>query len=167
MKPVTPTLYNKSPMKSQRPIIAPEVTVEQVSANAYWKTQYASSGTPVVTYVGARPCSMKPVVPIYAVPGQNMKAKPHSQKVTPQMQVSAIPSTRMFTVSRERANPDSSMTKPTCMQKPRYAATSVQTVLIALTCGGGKAGAASAYATDGRYHFEISKRTSPSPIILP
>ena len=48
-----------------------------------------------------------------------MNAKPHSQKVTPQMQVSAIPSTRMFTVSRERANPDSSMTKPTCMQKTR------------------------------------------------
>src|SRR6202045_2770552 len=167
MKPVTPTLYNKSPMKSQRPIIAPEVTVEQVSANAYWKTQYASSGTPVVPYVGASPCSMKPVVPIHGVPGQNMKAKPHSQKVTPQMQVSAIPSTRMFTVSRERANPDSSITKPPCIQKTREAATSFQTVLIALTCGGGSAGAASAYAVAGRYHFEISNRTSASPIILP
>ena len=48
-----------------------------------------------------------------------MKAKPHSQKVTPQMQVSAIPSTRMLTVSRERAKPDSSITKPTCMQNTR------------------------------------------------
>jgi hypothetical protein len=73
----------------------------------------------------------------------------------------------MFTVSRERANPDSSMTKPTCMQKTRYAATSVHTVLIALTSGGGRAGAVSAYAAAGRYHFEISKSTSPSPIILP
>src|ERR1700690_3785939 len=167
MKPVTPTLYIRSPIKSQRPIIAPEVTVEQVSANAYWNTQYANTGTPVVPYVGANPCSMKPVVPIHGVPGQNMKAKPQSQKVTPQMQVSAIPSTRMLTVSRERANPDSSMTKPTCMQKTRYAATSVQTVLIALICGGGSAGAVSAYAEAGRYHFDISKRTSPSPTILP
>src|SRR5216684_376967 len=161
MKPVTPTLYKRAPMKSQRPIIAPEVTVEQVSANAYWKTQYARSGTPVVPYVGARLCSMKPVVPIHGVPGQNMNAKPHSQKVTPQIQVSAIPSTRMFTVSRERANPDSSMTKPTCMQKTRYAATSVQTVLIALTCGGGSAGAASAYAALGIQTFEIKKSTMP------
>ena len=62
---------------------------------------------------------MKPVVPIHGVPGQNMNANPHSQKVTPQMQVSAIPSTRMLTVSRDRAKPDSSMTKPTCMQKTR------------------------------------------------
>src|SRR5260370_22247329 len=154
-------------MKSQRPIIAPEVTVEQVSANAYWNTQYASSGTPVVPYVGARLCSMKPVVPIHGVPGQNMNAKPHSQKVTPQMQVSAIPSTRILTVSRERANPDSSMTNPTCIQKTRYAATSVHTVLIALICGGGNGGAASAYAALRRYHFVISKSTSPNPSIFP
>src|SRR5260370_41922072 len=106
-------------MKSQRPIIAPEVTVEQVSANAYWKTQYASSGTPVVPYVGARLCSMNPVVPIHGVPGQNMNAKPHSQKVTPQIQVSAIPSTKMLTASRERAKPASSITNPTCMQNTR------------------------------------------------
>lgn len=87
---------------------------------------------------------MKPVVPIHGVPEQNMNAKPHSQNVTPQIQVSAIPSTMMSTVSRDRAKPDSSMTKPTCMQNTRYAATRVQTVLIALMCGGGKAGAVSA-----------------------
>ena len=34
-------------MKPQRPIMAPEVMVEQVSAKANWKTQNASSGTPV------------------------------------------------------------------------------------------------------------------------
>src|SRR5215469_5353883 len=109
---------------------------------------------------------MNPVVPIHGVPEQNMKAKPQSQNVTPQIQVSAIPSTRMLTVSRERANPDSSITNPTCMQNTRYAATSVQTVLIALICGGGKAGAASAQASLGRYHLVIKVRTTAKPIIL-
>src|ERR1700722_2490069 len=110
---------------------------------------------------------MNPVVPIQGVPGQNIKAKPHSQKVTPQMQVSAMPSTMMLTVSRERAKPVSSITKPTCMQKTRYAATSVHTVLIALICGGGSAGAASAYAEFGIHTFEIKNSTMPRPIILP
>src|SRR6202049_406892 len=104
---------------------------------------------------------MKPVVPIHGVPGSNMKAKPHSQKVTPQMQVSAMPSTMMFTVSRERAKPVSSMTKPTCMQKTRYAATRVHTVLIALICGGGSAGAVSAYAEFGIQTFEMKNSTMP------
>src|SRR5260370_7488067 len=99
---------------------------------------------------------MNPVVPIHGVPGQNMNAKPHSQKVTPQMQVSAIPSTRILTVSRERANPDSSITNPTCIQKTRYAATSVHTVLIALICGAVKAAAASAYPPVGTYPFYIT-----------
>ena len=35
-------------MKPQRPTIAPDVIVEQVSAKANWNTQNASSGTPVV-----------------------------------------------------------------------------------------------------------------------
>jgi hypothetical protein len=35
--------------KPQRPTIAPDVIVEQVSANANWNTQNASSGTPVVS----------------------------------------------------------------------------------------------------------------------
>ncbi len=35
-------------MKPQRPTIAPDVIVEAVSAKANWKTQNASSGTPVV-----------------------------------------------------------------------------------------------------------------------
>ena len=33
--------------KPQRATMAPEVIVEQVSANANWNTQNASSGTPV------------------------------------------------------------------------------------------------------------------------
>src|SRR5262249_22074925 len=109
---------------------------------------------------------MNPVVPIHGVPEQNMNAKPQPQKVTPQMQVPAIPSTKMLTVSRERANPDSSITNPTCMQNTRYAATSVHTVLIALICGGGREGAESAQASFGRYHLVIKVKTMAKPIIL-
>src|SRR5229473_773461 len=103
---------------------------------------------------------MNPVVPIHGVPGSNMNAKPHSQKVTPQIQVSAIPSTRILTASRERAKPASSITNPTCMQNTRYAATSVQTVLIALISGGISGGAASANAEVGIHHFEIKSSIS-------
>src|SRR6185436_16785472 len=137
MKPVTPMLYRISPTKPQRPTIAPEVMVEQVSANANWKTQNASNGTPVEPYVSARPCRKKPVVPMKPFPGSNMNAKPQAQKVTPQMQVSTIPSTRMLTDSRDRAKPASSITNPTCMPKTRNAAISVQAVLIALMEAGG------------------------------
>src|SRR6185295_19738133 len=126
-----------SPMKPQRPTMAPEVIVEQVSANANWKTQNASSGTPVVPYVSARPFRKNPVVPMNPLPGSNMKAKPQAQNVTPQMQVSTMPSTRMLIDSRELAKPASSMTKPTCMQKTRNAAINTQTVLSALTSGDG------------------------------
>ena len=53
------------------------------------------------------------------------------------MHVSTMPSTRMLIDSRDRANPASSITKPTCMQKTRNAASSTQTVLSALTSGDG------------------------------
>src|SRR5579864_960474 len=104
------------------------------------------------------------------VPGSNMNAKPQSQNVTPQMQVSAMPSTRMLTASRERAKPASSMTKPTCMQKTRNAATRVHTVLIALTeaIGSGAAGAAAcASRTWGRNHRVISVSTRKRPMAFP
>src|ERR1700680_4246772 len=133
-----------SPMNPQRPTIAPDVIVEQVSAKANWKTQKASSGTPVVPYVSASPFRKKPVVPMNPLPGSNMNAKPQAQNSTPQRQVSTIPSTRMLIDSRDRAKPASSITKPTCMQKTRKAAISVQAVLMALISGGGKAGAAGA-----------------------
>src|SRR5215472_1884770 len=110
---------------------------------------------------------MKPVVPIHGVPEQNMNAKPHSQKVTPHIHVSAIPSTSIFTASRERAKPASSITNPTCMQNTRYAAISVHTVLIALICGGGSGGALSAKAELGTQTFEIMNTTMPRPSILP
>src|SRR6186713_932360 len=124
-----------SPQNPHLPTMAPEVIVEQVSANANWNTQYASSGTPVVMYVSGRPLRKNPVVPIHGVPGSNMKAKPHAQNVTPQMHVSTMPSTRMLIDSRDRANPASSMTNPTCMQNTRKAAMSVHAVLIALISG--------------------------------
>src|SRR4051812_32529109 len=75
------------------------------------------------------------------LPGSNMNANPHSQNVTPQMQVSAMPSTRMLTDSRAGATPASSITKPTCMQNTRKAATSTHTVLMALTVVVSSAGA--------------------------
>src|SRR5262250_837674 len=124
-----------SPMNPQRPTIAPDVIVEQVSANANWNTQYASNGTPVVRYVSGIPFRKKPCVPIHGVPSMNMNAKPQAQNVTPQMQVSTMPSTRMLIDSRDLANPASSMTKPTCMPKTRNAAMSVHAVLMALISG--------------------------------
>jgi hypothetical protein len=84
------------------------------------------------------------------LPGSNMKAKPQAQKVKPQMQVSTIPSTRMLIDSRDLANPASSITKPTCMQKTRKAASSTQTVFKAFTSGDGPAGAACACSAGGR-----------------
>src|SRR6476660_4841982 len=151
-----------SPQNPQRPTIAPEVMVEQVSANANWKTQYASSGMPVVRYVSGNPLRKNPLVPIHGVPGSNMKANPQAQNVTPQIQVSTMPSTRMLIDSRDRANPASSMTKPTCMQKTRNAAMSVHAVLMALISGVGPAAGAwanTAGLTNAR--ITVSKRIRP------
>ena len=92
----------------------------------------------------AGPSGRSRCVPMKPLPSSNMKAKPHAQNVTPQMQVSTMPSTRMLIDSRDRAKPASSMTKPTCMPKTRNAATSVHTVLIALISGVGAAPPASA-----------------------
>src|SRR4029078_6446233 len=96
MKPVTPMLYRMSPTNPQRPTIAPEVIVEQVSANANWNTQKASNGMPVVKYVSGRPFRKNPVVPMNPFPGSNMKANPQAQNVKPQIQVSTLPSTTLF-----------------------------------------------------------------------
>src|SRR6476620_178776 len=152
-----------SPTKPQRPTIAPEVIVEQVSANANWKTQYASSGTPVVRYVSGSPWRKNPCVPMNGVPSMNMNAKPQAQKVMPQMQVSTIPSTRILIDSRERANPASSMTNPTCIQKTRNAATSTQTVFSALISGVGP----SAAYTGGAIKILMAASTIARPITLP
>src|SRR5436309_1786554 len=103
MNPVTPMLYRMSPTKPQRPTIAPDVIVEQVSANANWNTQNASSGIPVLPYVSGRPFRKKPVVPMNPLPDSNMNAKPQAQNSTPQMQVSTMPSTRILMDSRTHA----------------------------------------------------------------
>ena len=43
----TARIGDPSGASAERPIIAPEVMVEQVSANANWKSQYARNATPV------------------------------------------------------------------------------------------------------------------------
>jgi len=102
------------------------------------------------------------------LPSSNMKAKPQAQKVTPQMQVSTMPSTRMLMDSRERAKPASSMTKPTCMPNTRNAAISVHEVLIAFISGVGPAGAAGTCAcTPPPKYRPIAVSRSVKPIALP
>src|SRR6185503_19836985 len=102
-----------------------------------WKTQKASRGIPVEPYVSGKPCRKNPDVPIQGVPDINMKAKPQAQNVIPQIRVSAMPSAKILTASRERAKPASSISKPTCIQKTRKAATKTQIVLMALISGDG------------------------------
>src|ERR1700682_5846112 len=51
INPDTATLYKRSPTNPVRPIIAPEVMVEQVSAKANWNSQKARNATPVVSQV--------------------------------------------------------------------------------------------------------------------
>src|SRR5712671_955563 len=155
-----------SPMNPHRPTIAPEVMVEQVSANANWNTQNASSGTPVVPYVSATPLRKNPVVPMNPLPGSNMNAKPQAQNVIPQMQVSTMPSTRMLMDSRDRANPASSITKPTCIPNTRKAAISVQAVLMALISGEGPAAGACAESAGARNTL-IAVNRKMSPIAFP
>src|ERR1700728_3163936 len=50
-KPETPIEYQRSPQKPVRPSMAPDVIVEQVSANANWNRKNASVATPVEPYV--------------------------------------------------------------------------------------------------------------------
>ena len=48
MKPETQMEYQMSPMNAVRPTMAPDVTVEAVSAKANWNSQKARKATPVV-----------------------------------------------------------------------------------------------------------------------
>src|ERR1700712_4785537 len=104
MKPDTAKLYSRSPQKPVRPIMAPEVMVEQVSAKANWKSQNARKATPVLSYVlGAlvrknQTCPSASPQPIQPLPWPNMKAKPNAKNKSPQRQVSTIHSMRTFTV---------------------------------------------------------------------
>ena len=50
-------------------------------------------------------------------------------------------SSRMFTVSRDRANPASSIMKPACMKNTRKAVTSTHTVFSGLTMSSPVSGA--------------------------
>jgi len=47
MNPLTPIEYHRSPQNPVRPTIAPDVMVEQVSANANWNRNTAMVATPV------------------------------------------------------------------------------------------------------------------------
>src|SRR6266566_3418251 len=103
MKPDTAVEYRMSPLNPVRPTIAPDVTVEQVSANANWNSQNARNATPVVPYVAGAPCSMKYWCPIQPLPAPNMNANPKAQNKIPHRHVSNTHSRRTFTVSRDRA----------------------------------------------------------------
>src|SRR5215831_18730168 len=146
MNPLTPTLYMRSPQKPQRPIMAPEVIVEQVSAKAYWNRKNARIETPVVPYVSGAPCKKKNSWPMKPFPEPNMKAKPHAQNRRPHRHVSTMPSRSTLTVSRVRANPASRNMKPACMKNTRNAVTSTHIVFIGFTYAGGGGGAVSANA---------------------
>src|SRR5215831_3564752 len=146
MNPLTPTLYMRSPQKPQRPIMAPEVIVEQVSAKAYWNRKNARMATPVEPYVSGAPCRKKNSWPMKPLPEPNMKAKPKAQNKMPQRHVSTMPSSKTFTVSRVRAKPASRNMNPACMKKTRKAVTQTHIVLMGLTYGGGGASAPQALA---------------------
>src|SRR5215471_17165517 len=78
MKPETAKLYSRSPIHAVRPIIAPEVMVEQVSAKANWKSQYARNATPVDSYVAGASLRKNQCIPIHPFPWLNMKANPQA-----------------------------------------------------------------------------------------
>ena len=166
MNPLTATLYQRSPAKAVRPTIAPDVIVLQVSANANWNSQNASIGTPVDPYVSGVDCRKKYWCPMKPFPAPNMNAKPKAQKRAPQRQVSTMPSSRMFTVSRVRENPASRNKKPACMKKTRNAALSVQTVLRGLTHSECATAVSAACAGRPKYseipHSTVSSSASPS-----
>src|SRR5579864_8349546 len=133
MKPDTAMLYQMSPLNAVRPTMAPDVTVDAVSANANWKRKKARKATPEEPYVRGVPCKKKYWCPMNPLPDPNWNAKPIAQYRIPHKHVSKTHSMSTFTVSRERANPASSPMKPACMKKTRKAVTSTQTVLTGFT----------------------------------
>src|SRR3954452_24878085 len=122
-----------SPLNEVRPTMAPEVTVDAVSAKANWNSQKARNDTPVAPYAGVAPCRKKYWCPIHPFPAPNMNAKPIAQNRSPQRHVSNTHSMRMLTVSRDRAKPASRPMKPACMKNTRNAVTNTHTVLMGLT----------------------------------
>src|SRR5690348_12332970 len=138
MNPLTPIEYSRSPLNPVRPTIAPDVIVEQVSANANWNRKNAMNATPVSNvppnvYVASAPLRKKNVCPMNPLPAPNMNANPNAQNSSAHRQVSTMHSWRMLTTSRVRANPASSIMNPACMKNTRNAATSVQAVFVPLT----------------------------------
>jgi hypothetical protein len=70
------------------------------------------------------------------LPVPNWKAKPTAQYRSPHMHVSNTHSSRMFTVSLERATPASRAMKPACMKKTRNAPSRTHNGVIGLTHAG-------------------------------
>ena len=133
MKPETAKLYSRSPTNPVRPIMAPEVMVEQVSANANWKSQNGQERDAGGLISRRRVLQEEPVIADEAVAVAEHEGKAEGEEQRPHRQVSTMHSISTLTVSRERQKPASSIVKPTCMPKTRNAATSVQTVFIGLT----------------------------------
>src|SRR3954452_2000996 len=160
-----------SPLNDVRPTMAPDVTVEAVSANADWNNQNARNDTPVAPYAGVAPCRKKYWWPIHPLPSPNMNAKPIAQNNRPHRHVSNTHSMRMLTVSRDRANPASRPMKPACMKNTRNAVTSTHTVLMGLTkslawcC----VTAVAAPAAELKYQFDacIAPRSNATAAIFP
>ena len=68
-----------SPLNPVRPTIAPDVTVDAVSANANWNSQNARNATLVVPYAAVMPCRKKYWCPMQPLPFPNWNAKPIAQ----------------------------------------------------------------------------------------
>ena len=80
-----------------------------------------------------------------------MNANPNAQNKMAHRQVSTMHSCRMFTTSRVRAKPASSIMKPACMKNTRNAAISVQAVFRPLTVPVSWAWISSALGTDAAW----------------
>src|SRR3954453_9613806 len=120
-----------SPLKLVRPTIAPDVTVDAVSANANWKRKNARNATcvsksPPYVYVSGAPCRKKYEWPMKPFPKPNWKAEPTAQERRPEGRGEKTHSMITFTDSRERATPASRAMKPACMKNTRKAVTSTQ-----------------------------------------
>src|SRR5438067_7301124 len=122
-----------SPLNDVRPTMAPEVTVDAVSAKANWKRKKARNATFVDPYAAGALFRKKYWCPMIEFPTPNWKAKPNAQYRSPHRHVSNTHSKRMLTVSLDRANPASRPMNPACMKNTRKAVTSTQIVLIGLT----------------------------------
>jgi hypothetical protein len=121
--------------------------------------------------VAGAPLRKKNWWPMSPFPSPNMKAKPMAQNSRPHRQVSTMHSSRMFTVSRDRAKPASRAMNPACMKKTRNAAIKTHIVLMGLMTSGRWTTTCPRAASAGerKYQFKPVNRpsTAMTPSILP